>query len=485
MENKTKEDLNILKEALYDTASVHSINQARGALEKLILNNNIDCFTRNNNARENLIQIGLENVKKVAIKRYVDLVIRDPIDSKNPLEEAMKRTFRKYEDNPRIYALGTIELLLKKCLTEEKSFFVMNENARDNLNNYFINNNLKLSEFVGNSIAKKVTDYLLLEKQEEINNDIQTISNVQTYPSNIEQLRSAIISGTRMKREGTISLGQDLQACSSIGNIRKNQEDAVLLIKHPLKPEFKMMVVADGMGGLESGEEASNKVVENIKMWFEGLDVSYFEKMDGLEENLKQELQIISDELYSKFEGRAGSTFVGAIIGENETLISNVGDSRAYAIEDTRLIQITEDHSYVNDLFMQGKINHPDDMRFHVKNNAITQCIGKGAIQPNFYTWKNAYYDSILLLSDGVTDCLSDSDILAITRYTDRTRLAKNIVESALKYDSISPIHLHSNPDYNKIIPAGKDNATAAVFTKGIEKGPIIKERYNEDIMER
>ena len=87
-----------------------------------------------------------------------------------------------------------------------------------------MNSKLNLSDIVARSIAKKVTDNLILEKENEKNNATLTISNVQTYPNNIEQLRSEIISGTRLKNEGTIYLGNELQACSSIGNIRKNQE---------------------------------------------------------------------------------------------------------------------------------------------------------------------------------------------------------------------------------------------------------------------
>ena len=458
MNNKLKEDLEKLKEAIYNTASIHSIEQARGALEKLILNNNMDSFTRNNSARQNLIDSGSENIKKAAIKRYVDLVIRDPNESKNPLEEAMKRTYRKYKDNPRIYALGTIELLLNKCLTEEKNFFIIDENGRDDLNNYSTNNNLKLSEFVGNSIAKKITEHMLLEKQEEINNDIPTISNIQTYPANIEQLKSSIISGTRIKREGTISLGRDLQACSSIGKIRKNQEDAVLLIRHPLNPEFKMMVVADGLGSLDAGAKASDMVVSEIQSWFETLDVSYFESLEGIGENLEQALNIISKRINVELSGRGASTFVGAIIGKGETVISNVGDSRAYMVSGTSLQEITEEPSLARDLSKQGVIKSPADAILYKDENKVTQALGKESIKPNFYYLSNFYYDAIMLFSDGVTDCLSDEELYAITRSTDRSKLAEAIVKSALKPK------ITEKGNIERQINAGRDDTTAAVY---------------------
>ena len=484
MENKTKEDLNILKEALYDTASVHSINQASGALENLIKKNDFNCFTRTNDVRKNLMELGAETVKDTAIKKYVELVINDPKNSNNPFEEAMKRTYLKYKDDPRIDEFGTIELLIKKCLNEGINTFTRDGNARQNLDNFYMNSKLNLSDIVARSIAKKVTDNLILEKENEKNNATLTISNVQTYPNNIEQLRSEIISGTRLKNEGTIYLGNELQACSSIGNIRKNQEDAVLLIKHPLNPEFKMMVVADGMGGFEQGEEASNIVVSEMKNWFDSVDVSYFENMSNIHENLGQALQIVSNEIYSKFGGKAGATYVGAIIGKNETLISNIGDSRAYAVNDMNLQRITEDHSYVEGLLKQGRIRNSADTRFHKENNKITQYMGMNVGRPNFYTLQNSDYDSILLLSDGITDLLADEQLFAITRYTDKERLAQTLVREALTTNAIKPSYLSSS-EYNDYIPAGKDNTTAAVFTKGSEKGSTINGRYQDDGMER
>ena len=68
------------------------------------------------------------------------------------------------------------------------------------------------------------------------------------------------------------------------------------------------MVVADGMGGFEQGEEASNIVVSEMKNWFDSVDVSYFENMSNIHENLGQALQIVSNEIYSKFGGKAGAT---------------------------------------------------------------------------------------------------------------------------------------------------------------------------------
>ena len=68
-----------------------------------------------------------------------------------------------------------------------------------------------------------------------------------------------------------------------------------------------------------------------------------------------------------------------------------------------------------------------------------------------------------MLFSDGVTDCLSDSQLYAITRNTDPKYLAKAIVNNALTNESYRP-DLGDNADYRSHISAGKDNTTAAVY---------------------
>lgn len=76
-----------------------------------------------------------------------------------------------------------------------------------------------------------------------------------------------------------------------------------------------------------------------------------------------------------------------------------------------------------------------------------------------------------MLFSDGVTDCLSDDQLFAITRNTDRTKLAESIVKSALRNVSIRPEGLDPEK-YREAIYGGKDNTTAAVFIRGEQGQP-------------
>lgn len=457
-----------LQEAIKSTSIVHSLNQAEGALKFLISDNDIDYFTRNYDARKNIDEIGTEQIKDIAIKKYIESIIKDINEPKTPLEKAVKKTYFKYENDPTVDENDLLQNLLKQCLSNHINTFTRDENARGDLDEYLKANNINLSEYVANSIAEKIVGDIIF-KEENLNEQMH-ISNIYSHSNNIEMLRSQIISGTRIKREGTISLGKDLQACSSIGKIRKNQEDAVLLIRHPLNPEFKMMVVADGLGSLDAGAKASDMVVSEIQSWFETLDVSYFESLEGIGENLEQALNIISKRINVELSGRGASTFVGAIIGKEETVISNVGDSRAYMVEGASLQEITEEPSLIKDLNKQGITKNPGDVRIYKDENRVTQALGKETIKPNFYYMSNYFYDAILLFSDGVTDCLSDDELYAITRNTDRSRLAETIVRSALKPK------ITESGNIERQVNAGRDDTTAAVYlNEGLTLEPDLR----------
>lgn len=455
-----------LKDSVYTTYQVYGMGQIQGAIVDLLQKGDLSHFTRKDNARNNMIVMGVDEAKSTAIREYIRVVLaQKEIEKNNPLEEAIVKTFNKYKTSPRVYEV--LEKCVSDCLEEGENHFTRDSGAREKLDEFInISNGMKLQDYVTFAITDKLSRSIIEEKENELRNENIRPSNIQVYSENLEKCRSAIISGVGFKNEGTASVGKNLHAATSIGNIRKNQEDAVLLLEHPQIPEFKMLVVADGMGGLDAGEYASNETVQEIKKWFETLDTSYYTDSKKLQESLGQAIQIISDEIYDKKRGRCGATFVGAIIGKEETLVSNVGDSRAYVLSGKQLNQITEDQSVVNDYYNRGIIKERDDMRFHRESNIIKQHLGMiGNIRPNFYTIRNQAYDSILLFSDGVTDCLSDLDILAVTRNTDKSKLAKALVEKALTTNSIARDGLN-NYDYVNSIRGGKDNTTAAVYNK-------------------
>ena len=75
-------------------------------------------------------------------------------------------------------------------------------------------------------------------------------------------------------------------------------------------------------------------------------------------------------------------------------------------------------------MYEQGIIKHLEDMRFHKDSYKITQALSGSVVKPNFYRLENGTYDAIMLFSDGVTDCLSDDQIFAITRNRQKSSYA-------------------------------------------------------------
>lgn len=322
-------------------------------------------------------------------------------------------------------------------------------------------------------------DTTVLEEKGE-DTEVQ-IEDIVTYPENIEELNSRMITGLTSVVEGDIELDENCYATTAVGRRRENQEDAVILIKDEEIPEFKMMIVADGMGGEQKGELASHIIVTELKKWFESLTEEnkkyYYSDVAGLEEKLKDEIQRISFDVDWQLYGLGGATVVCALIGERDTLITNVGDSRAYVIKNGRLEQVSIDDAIVQEEFDKGNIPYKDAMRFHHDAAGITQCVGMGKIE-NIHskTIENNEYDMLLLFSDGVTDCLSEDDIAVICKKTDRTKVAKMLVQKAIEHDSIGPDILYEDYfDFELYIPGGKDNTTSAIFIPSEEDDKNIE----------
>ena len=283
---------------------------------------------------------------------------------------------------------------------------------------------------------------------------------------------SKAITGLTQEKEGDVEL-DDMYASTDIGKLRENQEDAFLLIKDKDNPKFKMMVVADGMGGPSSGEYASNAIISELKRWFENLsdeqkEKAYNDSVKNILEDLLEEIQLkVQVKVETDTWEVGGSTLVCAIIGKNDTLISNVGDSRAYITQKGKLVQISREDSVAHENYLKRNINNKEAERFDEESNFITQHIGMRRNELNEPFSKiidNKEYEMLLLFTDGVTDCLSEEDIAVVCKNTDKKELTKKIVEKALRNDSMLPDELSEEKGMDFYIPGGKDNATAIAY---------------------
>lgn len=291
----------------------------------------------------------------------------------------------------------------------------------------------------------------------------------------------------RARRE--YNLDNEMTAVTDIGIQRSKQQDSIVMLYHPQNPKYKLLVVADGMGGTVDGDKASQEITKQMTLWFESLnpDMMLDRNARILQEEWTKKLNEIHSEIL-RTTPDSGSTFVGAIVGENTTTIAGVGDSRCYVLDkNNHLQQMTVDDNVDFVSFhtkweqiaksQKGRLSkeqyilrrqEKENLRFKRTNNQITKCIGARVskpVEPRFTSIKNEEYQSLMLFSDGVTDCLSDDQLFAITRRTSSKKLAEKIVDEALKNFSIRN-EFKDNPAYTPRIEPGKDNTSAVVFDK-------------------
>lgn len=204
-----------------------------------------------------------------------------------------------------------------------------------------------------------------------------------------------------------------LGAVTDIGMCRKINEDNYYAMTDG---KFPYAIVADGMGGHKAGEIASMMVIDVIKNYLENkLDenMDYVEAGETIRRayiNANSIIYKYSEEHY-KIMGM-GTTATLVMIYGGKLITAHVGDSRAYMINDDGIIQLTKDHSYVQELVGMGKIT-PEEAKHHPKKNFITRAMGAEEtvkVDVNIRAYNG---EKLLLCSDGLTNFVTDEEILS------------------------------------------------------------------------
>lgn len=181
-----------------------------------------------------------------------------------------------------------------------------------------------------------------------------------------------------------------------------------------------LLVVCDGMGGMNAGEVASAIAVATIKEWFDKdkLTDKILESSASIQKYLVDAIQAADAAI--KADGKAnpehdgmGSTIVMAWLLGKKVYVGWCGDSRAYRYNPkTGLQRLSHDHSYVQELVDAGKLT--EELAFdHPNNNIITRSLGdpRGKAQPDTKEYDLCDEDIIMLCSDGLCGCLRDNEI--------------------------------------------------------------------------
>lgn len=208
---------------------------------------------------------------------------------------------------------------------------------------------------------------------------------------------------------------------TDIGKERTTNEDSVaslIMNSQSFKKElnYGILVVADGMGGHEMGEVASEvaakKFIEEVTE-----NIFHFKADNGnikFGEVLKKAVNAANREVWSISENqssRIGTTLVGAIIVNNHVYVVNVGDSRAYLIKPSKsILQITKDHSAVQEM-LDGKMITKEQAKNHPRRNILTKALGMSEnVTADIYE-QDMKDDTLMLCSDGLYAMLDDEEI--------------------------------------------------------------------------
>ncbi|KRL83715.1 Stp1/IreP family PP2C-type Ser/Thr phosphatase [Ligilactobacillus apodemi] len=201
---------------------------------------------------------------------------------------------------------------------------------------------------------------------------------------------------------------------SDVGKVRKVNEDRVGAFEN--KRGHILALVADGLGGHLGGEVASDMAVSHLGYLFEETSL---DNVTDASEWLKGQVVVENDSILQRADqyqdlAGMGTTLVCALLFTDKAMISNIGDSRAYRLRDGNFEQITEDHSYVNELVKRGEISK-EEAKHHPHKNIITRTLGiskQAKVDSQVVSLQQG--DIFLLCSDGLTNMVDDLKIQTI-----------------------------------------------------------------------
>ena len=198
-------------------------------------------------------------------------------------------------------------------------------------------------------------------------------------------------------------------------------------------PQGRFFIVADGMGGHAGGEEASKIATETIKAYLEeNWDSEDISSEALLQEAIEKANQGILDDQSLHPERKDMGTTVVVLIFREQPWRVHVGDSRLYRWRDSKLEQVTEDHTWVSMAMKSGEITK-EQARVHPWRHVLSQCLGrKDLFRVDLHPLDVQAGDTFLICSDGLTEEVSDEEIKTlIDSSDDQKELAQELIDAA------------------------------------------------------
>ena len=202
------------------------------------------------------------------------------------------------------------------------------------------------------------------------------------------------------------ALGYRTAVLQGIG-AREDQEDAYLFVNDRdvvrIRQEGLFALVADGMGGMASGQEASTVAAASLKESF-----SQFDRSEDLAPQLRQAMRQASGEIYQRLGGLGGSTAIACVLFQDLLWFASVGDSPLYLLRDQQLNRLNREHTVCTQRYEEALLSgstDPSSARNDPQSHAITSFLGREELDQ---------VDCLLrLCSDGVSGTLSEETLLA------------------------------------------------------------------------
>lgn len=242
---------------------------------------------------------------------------------------------------------------------------------------------------------------------------------------------------------------------SHIGHIRQVNEDSADVYYR--ENNTVLAVVADGMGGHQAGDVASQMTLQKLQESFAVVDLN--KDIAGWSEWLLEAIKAANHYVYqyslenAQYQGM-GTTIVAALFLDSDYIVAHVGDSRVYRFADQQLHQITEDHSLVYELVRSGQLTQ-EEADSHPQRNIITRALGtEEEVEIDLKVLSYLGGEQLLLCSDGLSNMVQDSAITEILSKSDTVEEKVNeLIHRALEAggdDNISLVVIQTEAEETK-----------------------------------
>lgn len=232
------------------------------------------------------------------------------------------------------------------------------------------------------------------------------------------------------------------------GICRTSNEDAIFIFNTRYGCLPNLYIVADGMGGHNAGEIASNSAIQFFCEYIHENRMRILNQNYEYLEVIKSAISYANQKIYNNSRNNdnlsgMGTTFIVASVFNNRLLVENVGDSRLYLIRNNEIIQITIDHTYVMEMLKSGNLTE-DELFDHPNKNIITRAVGtQESVEIDTFEVELCANDIVLMCSDGLNNMIKDNELLEIIQNQENINISvQTLLDRANEHGGLDNISI-------------------------------------------